>query len=195
MTALDPAVALPTLAHRHAKFVEDETLHREIFLILRDAAPPDHGSAAVGTRRRQRCVVAHIHARRRRPMGRAAVGGARLAARSLRALLRHASRKGCGLAVGPAPRHLELLFQPLVLAPQSVAFDLRAQQILAQPLDLARLVVHDLSWIRGRRGILRAPRHGTVMPDFSTRYKREILGASVPRCVVGAERISRVLTR
>jgi hypothetical protein len=35
-----------------------------------------------------------------------------------------------------------------------------------------------------------------VMPDSRAQYKRELLGASVPRCVVLSEqRISRVLTR
>jgi hypothetical protein len=49
--------------------------------------------------------------------------------------------------------------------------------------------------LSGRR-IFRAPRHGTVMPDSRVQYKREVLGASAPRCVVATEeRISGALTR
>ena len=84
-----------------------------------------------------------------------------------------ATRARRGLAVGTSTRHLEFFLQPLVFAPQAVRFDVRAQQILAEPFDLACLVIDDLSGIGGRRGILRAPRHDMVMPDSRGQYKRK----------------------
>jgi hypothetical protein len=110
-------------------------------------------------------------------------------------LLRQATRERRRLTVGAPTRHLELLFQPLVFTPQAVAFDLRALQVLFETLNAPGLIVDDLVRLSGRR-IFRAPRHGTFMPDSRAQYKRELLGASAPRCVGGAEeRISRVLTR
>ena len=172
VSALHAAVTLPALAHRDTKLMDDGALDGQVFLVLRDDAAAPHRSAAVRTLRGQRRVVGHVDARRRAPMGRAAVHGARLAPRALGMLLRQAAGKRRRLAVGTAACHLEFLFQPFVLTAQPVAFDLRAFQIFTEPLDLSRLVINDLVLIFGRR-IRRASRHATVMPDSRAQYKRE----------------------
>ena len=124
-----------------------------------------------------------------------AVGGAGLPPRSLGVFFRQAAGKRRRLTVRPATRHLEFFFQPLVLAPQPVAFDLRALQVLFETLNAPGLIVDDLVRLSGRR-ILRASRHATVMPDSRAQYKKEMPRASVSRCVVLSEqRISGVLTR
>ena len=127
------------------------------------------------------CEKLHIDPQRRAPMRVTPVPRTRFAARSLGVLLRPPARERRGLAGRPSTRHLELFFQPLVLAPQSIALDLRAPQVLFESFDPLRLVLDDLLRITRRR-IFRAPRHGIVMPDSRGQYKREM-------------RISRALTR
>jgi hypothetical protein len=77
------------------------------------------------------------------------------------------------LSIDRAPRSLELVFQFVVLAPQALPFRLRAAEVFAQALDLARLVVDDLLGIAGRR--LGATDHATVMPNPRSKYKYEVL--------------------
>jgi len=182
MTALHPPVTLPALADRHAKLVHDGPLHGQIFLVLRNDAAVTHRPAAVGTLRRERRLMRHIDPGRRWTMGLAAIRGARLASRPLRILLRQAARKRGRLPIRPAARHVEFFFQPLVLAPQPVALDLRTQEVLTELFDLPRLIIDDLPRVRRRR-VFRAPRHGTLMPDSRIQYKREspCLGVSVAR--------------
>jgi hypothetical protein len=95
--------------------------------------------------------------------------------------LREAARERRGLAIGPATRHLEFFFQPLVLAPQPVALDLGATHVLAKPIILAPQILDDLLRITRRRRTLRALRHATVMPDSRMQYKSKVLSASVCR--------------
>lgn len=45
----------------------------------------------------------------------------------------------------------ELLFQPFVLAPQTIAFDLRAPQIFAEPFNFSRLILDDPLQVARRR--------------------------------------------
>ena len=133
-----------------------------------------HGGArrapAVRTLRRQRRVVRHIDVRRRARCARAAIQRARFAARPLGMLFRQAAREGRRLPIRAAARHLEFFFQPLVLAPQAVAFDLRPLQVLFESRDAPRLIVDDLAGLSGRR-ILGTPRHVSVMPDSQIKYK------------------------
>jgi len=97
---------------------------------------------------------------------------------------------------GLQPRHLALLFQPLVLASQSVPLDFRPAHIVAEPLMLTAQIVEVLLRVTRRRRILWVPRHAPVMPDSRAPYTSKLLGVSVPRCVGdGEERISRALTR
>ena len=111
----------------------------------------------------------------------------------LRAQLHRGSAERIG---GLQPRHLALLFQPLVLASQSVPLDFRPAHIVAEPLMLTAQIVEVLLRVTRRRRILWVPRHAPVMPDSRAPYKSKLLGVSVPRCVVdGEERISRALTR
>ena len=99
---------------------------------------------------------------------------------------------------GLQPRHLALLFQPLVLASQSVPLDFRPAHIVAEPLMLTAQIVEVLLRVTRRRRILGAEARARY-----ARFTRAVqeqtarcLGVSVPRCVVdGEERISRALTR
>ena len=165
MPALHTAVTVSALADGDAEFVHDGTLHRKVFLILRDDAPSGHDPAAIRTARRQRRVVRQVDAGRRPAMRTTAIGQPRLAARSLGIRLRQAPRERCRLTGGAPPRHLEFLFQPLVFAPQSIALDLRSEQILTETFILAPQVLHRGRVARRRRRIGDASRHERVMPE------------------------------
>lgn len=170
MTALHAPPTVPALADRDPKLVDDGALHGQVFLVLRHDAALRHRAAAVRTVRGHRRVVRDIDARGRRTMRVPPIRETRFAAGPLGLLLRQPARKRRGLTSGSAARHLELFFQPLVLAPQPVTLDLRALQILAQPIDLPRLIVDDLVRLSGRR-ILRASRHAPLMPKPREKYK------------------------
>ena len=170
MPALHAAVTLPALADRHAKGMNDGALHREIFLVLRDDATVTHRPSTVRTLGGQRRLMPEVHVRRRPPMRLAAVGGAGLPPRSLGVCFRQAARKRRRLTGRPPARHLEFFFQPLVLAPQPVAFDLRALQVLFETLDAPGLIVDDLVGL-SRRRIFRASGHAPVMPKPREKYK------------------------
>lgn len=178
MPSLDPAATPRAVAHRDPKLVDDGALHGQIFLVLRDDAAVTDGPTAVRAVCGQRCLMGDIDASRRWTMGLAPVGGARLAPRPLRILLRQPARKRGRLPIRPAARHVEFFFQPLVLAPQPVTLDLRAQEIFTELFDLPRLIIDDLPGV-GRRRVLRAPRHAPVMPDSCAQYKQNPLGLGV----------------
>jgi hypothetical protein len=173
MTALHASPTVPALADRDAKFMDEGALHWEIFLVLRDHAAALHGPTTGRTARRQRRIMRYVNAGRRSSMRAAAIREPRFAARPLGLLLGESARKRCRLTIRTAPRHLECVFQPLVLATQPIAFDLGPQQILAQPFDLPRLIVDDLLRVMWRR-VGRAPRHAAVMPDLPVEYKKEM---------------------
>jgi len=179
--SLDASPALRAVANGHAKLVDHGALHRQVFLVLRDHALSPDGATTVRALRGQPRGVRHIHARRRPSMCLPAVGGARFASRPSGILFGQPTRERRGLAIRPAPRHLEFLLQPLVLTPETIAFDLRPLQILAESFDFPRLIIDDLSGVRRWR-IRRAPRHDMLMPDSRAQYKKEM-------------RISRELTR
>jgi len=187
-----------------ALFVEDHgegdglraELHREICLILRDAAAAAaHRPTAVRTLRGQRHLMLDIDVRGRPTMRFPAVGSARLATWSLGTFFRQAAGKRRGRPIRPPTRHVECFFQSLVLAPQAVALNFRAQEVFTQLFHLPRLIVDDLPEV-GRRRILRAPRHAPVMPDSRAQYKRNplCLGVSVVRDQ-WPKRAGMVLTR
>jgi len=181
MAPLHATVTLPALADGDPKLVDHGALHRQVFLVLRDHALSPDGATTVRALRGQPRGVRHIHARRRPSMCLPAVGGARFASRPSGILFGQPTRERRGLAIRPAPRHLEFLLQPLVLTPETIAFDLRPLQILAESFDFPRLIIDDLSGVRRWR-IRRAPRHDMLMPDSRAQYKKEM-------------RISRELTR
>jgi hypothetical protein len=160
VAALHAATTWPARADRHAKFVDHGTLHRQVFLLLRDHPATGHRSTAGRTRGRQWRLMRHIDAPRPRTIRLVPIRGARLAPRTLGMLLRQAPRKRRGLAIRAAARHLEFFFQPLVLTPQ---------------------ILDDLLGITRRRRILSAARHDTLMPDSRIQYKKEMLSASVCR--------------
>jgi hypothetical protein len=92
-----------------------------------------------------------------------------------------ASREGCRLPVDRPARGVELLFQLLVFAPQTLALRFRATQVLAQAIDFPALVINDLLRLirRGRLGL----RHAPVIADSGAQYKRKVSGS---RCLCGS---------
>ena len=174
MPPLHAPVTVSTLADHDTTFVHHGTLHREVFLILRDHALRPHGPAAVRTPRGQRRVMRGIDLTRPRAMRLPAIGGARFAPRPLGLGFRQATRERRRLTIRAPTRHLEFLSQPLVVAAQPLAFVLRPHQILAEAFDLACLIVDDLLGVSRRRRILRAPRHPSGMPDSRAEYKKEM---------------------
>jgi len=125
MPPLHAPMTVSALADRNTKFVDHGPLRWQVFLILRNHAPPPHGAAAVRTVRGQRGLVHGIDLMRPRAMRLPTIGGARFASRSFGMRLRQAARKGRRLPVRAAPCHLQFLAQALVLAAQPIAFVLR----------------------------------------------------------------------
>ena len=100
-----------------------------------------------------------------------AIRGAGLAARAARVCDARAARERRRLPIHRAARRLQFLFQLLVLPPQALPLGFRPAQVLAQPLDVAPLLVDDLL----RRGArLVALRHAPVMPNPRSKYKRKL---------------------
>jgi hypothetical protein len=173
MTALHAPPTVPTLTDRDAKLMDEGALHREVFLILRDDAPTAHRASTVRTLGGQRHFMPDIDVPRRSSMRAAAIGGTGLSTGSLGMFFGQPARKRRRLTIGAAAGHLELVFQPLVLAPQPIAFDLRPLQILAQPFILAPQVLNRLRRPWWWRRVGSAPRHDPVMPDSTAQYKRK----------------------
>ena len=170
VTSLDASPTLRAVANGHAKLVDDRGLDGQVFLILRHHALSAETPATGRALGRQRRVMRHVDTRRPPPMRLPAVGGSRLASRRFGIRFRQPARERRGLAIGSTTRHLEFLFQPLVLAPQAIAFDLRAPQIFFEPLNAAHQIVDEFARVFGRR-LVRAPRHVLVMPDPRKKYK------------------------
>jgi len=171
---LDAAVAVRALADRHAEGADDRPLDRQLFLILQRHSPPAHGMLAPRTVRRQRRLIRLVDVPRRAALSPSTIGRPRLAAGAPRRGGAGAAREWRGLSIDRATRRLEFLFQCLVLTPQALPLRLRAAQVLAQALDLARLIVDDLLGI-ARWCLGPSPRHAIVIAKARSKYKYEIL--------------------
>ena len=169
-----PPVTVATRAHVDAKVAHDRLLHREIFVKLRRDARPAHLPRTVRTLRGQRHVVGFIDARGPAAIGARAIRRTRFATWSARRLRRDPTRERRGLTVHCPPRGLEFVFQFFVFATQPLSLGFRAPQILAQPVDLPRLIVDDLLRVPGA-WIVRTPLHAPVMPEPRSKYKYGIL--------------------
>jgi hypothetical protein len=170
MTALHAPMTHATLTDRHPEVAHDRALHREVLMKLRRGARPAHRSRTVRTLRRQRRVVRLVDVDRTPALPAGPIRRAWLAPGSARGRLGRSSRERRRLAIHGPARSLKLVFQLVVFAPQSLAFGFGAAQVLAQPVDLPRLIVDDLLRVT-RRLVTGAQRHASVMPDRRSKYK------------------------
>jgi hypothetical protein len=124
-TALHLTVALRAAADVDAEPSHDRADGGEIVLVLVGHARFVHGPATVGAPRGERRVVGLVEARRHGPLTVASVRGPRLAARALRVRRGRALRERGRLARAGAPRGVQIVFRPLVLATQPIALALQ----------------------------------------------------------------------
>ena len=187
MTALDPPVARRAAADVDAEPSHDRADGGEIFLVLIGHARLVHGPATVGAPRWKRRLVGLVDARRHGPLTVASMRGPRLAARALRVRRGRALRERGRLARAGAPRGVQIVFQPLVLAAQPItlaqqigtlAFD--ASQFLAQA-NVVATGAHPFVAQRviGQRGTVETIGHASFMPVPGLEYKYGILDRSV----------------
>ena len=100
-----------------------------------------------------------------------AVGGAGLAPRAAGRSDARAAGERRGLSVDGTARSVELLFQFLVFAAETLSLRFRTPQVLAQAL----VVTPQALQLRGiDRRWVRTLRHAPVMPDSRAQYKREM---------------------
>lgn len=117
-----------------------------------------------------------IDLRRPASMALATIGSARFATRAVRIGFRQATRKRRRLPIRRTAGSFEVLFQPLVLASQTIAFGFRPLQILTQSFNFPRLILDDLLRVTGGT-IWRAPRHAPVIADSDAKYKDKMPAA------------------
>ena len=144
----------------------------DLFLILRGAPGLAQRACTRGTLGGQRRIVPLVHVRGARAMGAAPVGPAGSAAWPFRVSHARVSGKRRRLSRARATCRLKILFQLLVFPTQPLPLGLRPAQILAQPIDLATLLLDDLLRIPGS-GVLGPLRHTMLMPDSTRQYKKK----------------------
>src|SRR5712691_7048905 len=120
-------------------------------------------------------VVGFVHHRRNRPLAATTIGASGLAPWAARSPLGRAFRERRRLSGTSAPRRLQLVFQPRVLAFQSrtLPFDtrllgLQSLNVLTQPRILSSEIFDRLPV-----GVIGAPAHAPVMPEFPFQYKSD----------------------
>jgi len=152
----------------------------QVLLVLHRVPRGAQASTALRTLRWQRGRMAFVNLRRDRPMGLPAVAGASLSARPAGPPTRGAARERRGLSVQRAPRIIELVFEPVDLLAQPVAFAPIAVPVAFRLFAFAsQTLVLTLSPFQFGDQILargRAPArvHGFVMPRVDRKYKRKL---------------------
>ena len=176
MPTLHAPMTLRTATDSDVKLANHRSLHRQVFVKLRHDPLWLHAPVTVRTARGERCLVRLIDVRRHAATGASAVRGARFAAGPLRIRLRQAARKRRSESMRRPTRGFEILSQSFVVAPETVAFDLRPPQVFAQPFILTPQFFDDLLRVARRRRIAGGPRHANVMPDSRAEYKWKVRG-------------------
>jgi hypothetical protein len=155
----------------------DRADHREIFLVLDRLARAGQPAAAVRARRRQRRVIPLIDMGRDRAMRLAAIGATGFAAWPTRG----AARERRGLSERRAPRQIEVVFEPLDLLAQRVAFLtisipilIRPLMLATEPFNLALLPLEFLEQLVARGGAPLRSQHTVLMPRSREEYKRKL---------------------
>jgi hypothetical protein len=130
----------------------DRTYRGQVLLILRCDARQVGRATTARTRRREGSRVGLIDARRNRPSGSAAAGGAASPPRSPATSLRVFLRQRRGLAEARPTRRVQLLLealvpalQPIALAPGHAPLLLRACHLVTQARDLVLLALDQTS--------------------------------------------------
>jgi hypothetical protein len=181
MAALDAAMTCRTVANRDRERPDDRPNDREIFLVLDSLVRVDQPAAAVGARGGQRRVISLVDVSRDAAMRLAAIGATGLAARPTRRAARVTARERRGLPKRRAPRQIEVIFEPLDLLAQRIAFLtipipilIRAFVLASEPLDFALLSLQLLDQLVARRRAPFGPEHVSVMPRFGREYKLKL---------------------
>lgn len=174
--------ALPaTTAHGAVPDLDPKLAHpgphrRQIFLILRDDFDVRHGPVTVRTGPSHRGVVVVVDVRGHGPMHMPAIGRTRFAARTPRPGRRRALGKRRGLTIAGAAGGLEVLAQPLILAPEPIAFAFKlipfALQLRDAILEVVVLLAKGLRRVgRSRRSARVVGRHTDPMSHLDAPYK------------------------
>jgi hypothetical protein len=174
MAPLDTTMALPALAHMHAKPPHMRVDDRQLFLDLLGHARFSDRAATVRTSGRQRHVNGLVDVARRAAMAVAPVTSAGAPTRSLRLAHGRAFRERRGLPFTRPARGRQFLLQLIVLTLQSVPGSLRPLELTLQPIDFS-VELLERGWFRRRRRIVRALGHAPVMPESAPQYKRDPL--------------------
>lgn len=176
MTALHAAVTVGALPDVHVETPHDRLHRRQIFLVLRCDARAPEAPAARGTRRWQRHGVPFVNRGRHASMRVTTVMSARASATGARCRGRGALRERRGLAPRRAAREIQFLFQSFVFSPQPFVLALDAFALLAFAIPLTFRTLRTFTPLTaGRRLIVGALGHATVMADSRKLYKYEIL--------------------
>jgi hypothetical protein len=196
MPALHAAMARHTLANGHRECAHDRSDDGEIFLVLDRVACVGQSAAAVRAGRGQRRAVPLVNVDRDGAMRLAAVAASRFPSRPAGRPARGAARERRGLPECRAPREVEVVFEPLDLLAQRVAFLsisipilIRPLMLASQPFDLALLPLELLEQFVPRRGAPLDTQHALLMPCSGEEYKRKLRRSR--RSESGSELITR----
>jgi len=168
MPALYPTPALDTVPDFDPKLAHQRSHRRQVFLILRDDVDMRYGPVTVRTGPSHRGVVAFVDVRGHGPMHMPTIGRPRFAAWAPGRERRRALGKRRGLAIASAAGGLEVLAQPLILAPESVPFAFQLRNTIAEIVVLAA----EGLGCRGRiLRCVRVGRHTDLMSHLDAPYK------------------------
>ena len=189
MTALHPTVALGAAADVHPEAAHDGTDDREILLVLIGDALGLDPAPTRRTARRERRLVGLVDHRRHGALAVPPMGRPTFSPRPLRVRRGGALRERGRLSRPGAPRGLQIVFQPFILAAQPIAlaFQLGALTFHAcQFVTQARIVPARArqfvaQGVIDRRGTVRTIGHPPFMPVLRISYKYGILDRSATR--------------
>jgi len=189
MTALDSTVALGAAADVHPEAAHDGTDDREILLVLIGDALGLDPAPTRRTARRERRLVGLVDHRRHGALAVPPMGGPTFPPRPFRVRRGGALRERGRLSRPGAPRGLQIVFQPFILAAQPIAlaFQLGALTFHAcQFVTQARIVPASArqfvaQGVIDRRGTVRTIGHAPFMPVLRISYKYGILDRSATR--------------
>jgi hypothetical protein len=168
MATLHTSTASIASADVQIKLPDDDARDGQLFLVLRGDACFDDRTGTGRTLHREWHVVALVDLRGNPPTGFRAVRTTRLPSRTFRMGLQRLGEGG-GLSAPRPARVIELPFEminlltePLIFSPQSIALALRHLRTLA-PFTVVRSALR----VVGPRAFW----HTAVMPEFTAEYK------------------------
>ena len=149
VTPLHPPATRRAVTNPHVEAAHARHHHGQVFLILCRHARWRHGTGAVRTRARCRDRDDLVDVRRRRPVPMASVARTRSTSTAPWRWCGGAFReRGC-LPFAGSTSQVEFVLQPLVLAPQLIAFALQSDTFGLRPVKLAPQPFNSRSLSRG----------------------------------------------